>query len=86
MTELSLPLVLAVTGRTLAVCGTALFVALLAGPALAQSSDVYVVQPGDTLSRIAERFGVTVDALAKANLIVNRDALQVGQELTILAP
>ncbi|MEE2679850.1 MAG: ABC transporter permease [Myxococcota bacterium] len=31
MTELSLPLVLAVTARTLAVCGTALVVALVAG-------------------------------------------------------
>lgn len=55
-------------------------------PTRTPTAQIYVVQPGDTLSRIAERFGVTVDALAKANLIVNRDALQVGQELTILAP
>ena len=44
---------------------------------------VYVVQPGDTLSGIATRFNLTVDDLVEANRIVNPDALQVGQELTI---
>lgn len=44
---------------------------------------VYVVQPGDTLSAIATRFNVTLDDLVEANRIVNPDALQVGQEITI---
>ena len=44
---------------------------------------VYVVQPGDTLSGIAARFNVTVDDLVEANRIVNPDALEVGQEITI---
>jgi len=44
---------------------------------------VYVVQPGDTLSAIATRFNVTLDDLVAANRIVNPDALQVGQEITI---
>ena len=44
---------------------------------------VYVVQPGDTLSGIATRFNVTIDDLVEANRIVDPDALQVGQEITI---
>ena len=55
-------------------------------PTRTPTAQVYVVQPGDTLSRIAESFGVTLDALIKTNLIVNPDALQVNQELTIPAP
>ena len=50
------------------------------------TAQVYIVQPGDTLSKIAERFGVTIDALIKTNMIVNPDALQVNQELTIPVP
>jgi len=50
------------------------------------TAQVYIVQPGDTLSRIAERFGVTIDALTKTNMIANPDALQVDQELTIPVP
>ena len=50
------------------------------------TAQVYIVQPGDTLSKIAERFGVTIDALTKTNMIVNPDALQVNQELTIPVP
>ncbi|HCU72505.1 MAG: peptidoglycan-binding protein [Chloroflexi bacterium] len=57
-----------------------------ARPTRTPTVQVYVVQPGDTLSRIAELFGVTVDALIKTNMIVNPDALQVNQELTIPAP
>lgn len=44
---------------------------------------VYAVQAGDTLSGIAERFGVTVEDLVRVNRIVDPDSLQVGQELTI---
>ncbi len=44
---------------------------------------VYIVQAGDTLSSIAARFGSSVDDLVRANRIVNRDQLQIGQELTI---
>jgi LasA protease len=44
---------------------------------------VYVVQPGDTLSGIATRFGCNLDALVTANRITNPNALQVGQKLQI---
>lgn len=55
--------------------------ALTAVPALAQTT--YTVQPGDTLSAIAARFGVTVTAVAEANHIVNPNLINVGQVLTI---
>lgn len=43
----------------------------------------YVVQPGDTLSSIAQRFGTTVDAIVRANNITNPNLIYVGQVLTI---
>ncbi len=43
----------------------------------------YVVQPGDTLYRIAVRFGVTMQAIAAANNIANTNLIYVGQVLTI---
>ncbi len=43
----------------------------------------YVVQPGDTLSAIAYRFGVNLQTLAKANGITNIAHLQSGQKLII---
>nr|HMN30932.1 LysM domain-containing protein [Caldilineaceae bacterium] len=43
----------------------------------------YVVQRGDNLTIIAERFGVTVRALAEANQIYNINLIRVGQRLMI---
>lgn len=47
------------------------------------AAQTYVVQPGDTLSGIAARFGTTVQAIAQANNIVNVNLIFVGQVLTI---
>lgn len=44
---------------------------------------VYVVRTGDTLGRIAARFGVSVSALAKANGIANPNRIYIGQRLVI---
>ncbi len=44
---------------------------------------LYVVQAGDTLSAIAERFGVTVDELVAANNLTDPNFLQPGQTLLI---
>ena len=47
------------------------------------NNTTYTVQPGDTLTRIAIRFGVTVQALLQANNLVNANFLFVGQQLII---
>lgn len=52
-------------------------------PTPTPTATVYVVQPGDTLSGIAARFNVTLDDLVEANRIVDPNALQVGDEITI---
>jgi len=44
---------------------------------------IYIVQPGDTLSGIAWRFGTTVWALAQANGIWNTNLIYIGQRLYI---
>ncbi len=46
-------------------------------------TDVYVVQPGDTLFAISSRFGITVDMLAAANNIDDPAIIDVGQRLII---
>lgn len=43
----------------------------------------YIVQPGDTLFRIATRYNTTVSELARLNGIVNANRIQVGQRLLI---
>ncbi|MCR4441282.1 MAG: peptidoglycan-binding protein [Peptococcaceae bacterium] len=43
----------------------------------------YIVQPGDTLYIIAQKFGVSVEALVQANNITNPDLIFTGQVLTI---
>ncbi len=43
----------------------------------------YVVQAGDTLFAIAQRFGTTVDAIVRANNIQDPNNIFVGQVLTI---
>ena len=45
--------------------------------------DNYIVQRGDTLSGIAERFGITVARLASLNNIRNPDRIYVGQVLSL---
>lgn len=43
----------------------------------------YVVQESDTLGSIAQRFGVTVEAIQAANQIADPDQITVGQVLVI---
>ncbi len=43
----------------------------------------YVVKPGDTLSGIAWRYGVSLSALARANGLTTRSFVYVGQRLRI---
>lgn len=43
----------------------------------------HIVKPGDTLWTIARRYGVSVEALARANDLSTRARLQVGRRLVI---
>jgi LysM repeat protein len=43
----------------------------------------YVIQQGDTLGRIARRYGVDPRVLARMNSIVNPNLIYAGQTLTI---
>jgi peptidoglycan/xylan/chitin deacetylase (PgdA/CDA1 family)/phage tail protein X len=54
---------------------------LLAEPTTGQT--VHVVQAGDTLYRIALRYGVTVPAIVAANNLANPNLISVGQVLVI---
>ena len=44
---------------------------------------VYTVAPGDVLTGIAPRFGVTVAQIQQWNNIKNANVISVGQKLTI---
>lgn len=46
----------------------------------------YDIEPGDSLGKIAERFGVSVDDLMALNGIENPDHIEVGQTLKIPPP
>lgn len=52
-------------------------------PPPAGGPTIHIVQPGENLFRISLRYGTTVDAIAKANNIVNPWFIYVGQELKI---
>jgi len=52
-------------------------------PTATPTPQVYIVQPGDTLSHIAVQFGVTVEALSLRNNIDDPRSLRTGQKLVI---
>lgn len=52
----------------------------------ADRPSVYVVQPGDNLSDIADELGVTLRALQKANGIDDPNSIFAGQELVVPTP
>ena len=66
-----------------------LVVAILMGlfavalPASAQSTQTHVVQPGETLSAIAVRYGVTLNALMQYNNITDPNRIYWGEVLVI---
>ncbi|HOV59506.1 MAG TPA: LysM domain-containing protein, partial [Candidatus Hydrogenedentes bacterium] len=44
---------------------------------------VYVVQPGDTLSRIAGRYGISQAELMRINDIQDRNLVKIGSKLKV---
>ncbi len=64
---------------------TAAAVPALAAPGIApqRQGTVHIVQWGETLGIIAQRYGVTVSAIAQANGISNPNYIYAGQSLTI---
>ncbi len=47
---------------------------------------IYNIQSGDTLSKVAKEFGVSLSALMAANPTVNPNRLQIGQPIVIPQP
>jgi soluble lytic murein transglycosylase-like protein len=58
-------------------------IALVAALALGGSAGTYVVRPGDTLSSIAAKLGVSTKALADANHISDPNRVYAGRSLTV---
>jgi LysM repeat protein len=52
-------------------------------PVTEEQAEVHIVQGGETLSGIAEQYGVTVKALRASNDLNSADVIVTGQELTI---
>ena len=68
---------------------TILAAALLLAPATPSPADAkpYTVVKGDTFSKIAKKFGVSVAVLKAANpQIKNVNKIKIGDEITIPAP
>lgn len=76
----------AAIGLVLALVLTATFLPAPASAQIGSTAVTYVVQPGDTLTRIASRYGVTIEAIVGWNEIANRDLIWVGQKLVIYPP
>lgn len=47
---------------------------------------VHIVQPGDTLAKLCDRYGVSVEDLARINNIRNVNHIEVGDSLIIPLP
>lgn len=77
------------TGNTGSADAVKLFITPVATPTATQAAQptaapvTYTVKSGDTLSGIADMFGVTVDDIVRSNDIADANSLQVGQTLTI---
>lgn len=55
-------------------------------PPIRKEPEQYTVQAGDTLGRIATRYGVSVEQIAQENQMLNPNLLSVGQVLLIPVP
>ncbi len=53
------------------------------GTGKAAGKDSYIIQPDDTLGRIADKTGVPLEDLKRLNHITNNDVIWVGQKLRL---
>lgn len=63
--------------------GQAIIVPAAAGTSNGTSGGVYIIQPNDNLTKIAAKFGTTIDALVAANRIPNPNLIPAGGSLVI---
>ena len=56
------------------------------GGTLSGTRIIHVVQPGDTLAKLCDRYGVSIDDLARVNNIRNKNHIEVGTSLIIPLP
>ena len=54
------------------------------GPEIRKEIIEYTVQPGDTVSSIADKFGISQDTIRWQNNLQSKDSIKVGQTLDIL--
>ncbi len=71
-----------VIGATLVTVG---LLGTFAATAIAEPSATYEVRPGDTLSGIAQEYGVSVSSVAVSNGLANPNRIMAGQVLKISA-
>ncbi len=68
-------------------CGGATYTSVRTSPiptvAVETTTSTYVVQPGDNLSGIAARFGISTTAVTSVNNLVNEDLVVIGTRLRI---
>jgi LysM repeat protein len=69
--------------KKMLILGTAIVLALVLTTPVLAADVVHVVQPGENLFRIALHYGVTIDAIARANGLTNTRHIYVGQRLII---
>ncbi len=55
-------------------------------PGLRTDEEQYIVQAGDTLGQISQRYNVSIGEIAEANQLVDINILEIGQVLIIPAP
>jgi spore germination protein len=54
--------------------------------AVAEAGHVHIVRAGETLARIASRYGLTIAALVAANELTSPDRIPIGLQLSIPGP
>ncbi len=71
---------------SITIIAVVIIVGITAAPIYAQGTDTYIVQPGDTLLKIATRHSIRVSQLAEANGLRWNSWVYVGQRLTVPEP